>query len=78
MDVSIKQSGDIKINIEPIVGAIVAVAIEPWAELIRQLHEAGRVTDDEIKKLRDEIADRDTRLAELVQKELFAAKKAKP
>jgi hypothetical protein len=61
---------EINIDMNPIVGAILAVMTEPYQEFVARRKAEGRITDAEISALHKAIVDRSERLADLVQSEL--------
>lgn len=61
---------NINIDLNPVVGAILRVMVEPYQSFLATLQSDGRVTMEEIESLRAQILDRGDRLAELVQEEL--------
>jgi hypothetical protein len=61
---------DIKIDMNPIVAAVVKVMIGPYNEFLAELLEAGRVTPEEVEKLRSTLAQRAGELGDRVREEI--------
>jgi hypothetical protein len=61
---------DIKIDLNPIVGAILSVFIEPYQDFVSDMHADGRITAAELEALDAALRDRRDRLADLVAERL--------
>jgi hypothetical protein len=55
------------IDLSRILSLIISVLTDPYDQFIDKLHTEGRVTDEEVQKLRQALKDQIPRLSELVR-----------
>ena len=67
----------VNIDLNEIVATIAGVMFTPYTSFIAQLHAEGRVTDEEMERLRQEFSDRVPRLGDLVAERLSQDHEAK-
>ena len=61
------MSEEMSIDLNNLVGAIASVLIDPYATFVAKLHAEGRITDEEMAGLNQEIEESTPRLAELIR-----------
>jgi len=61
------MSEEMSIDLNNLVGAIASVLIDPYATFVVKLHAEGRITDEEMAGLNQEIEESTHRLAELIR-----------
>ncbi|MDC8450811.1 MAG: hypothetical protein LV473_21000 [Nitrospira sp.] len=60
------MSEPIRINLNEVVSQITGVLFEPYTVFIAKLHAEGRITDEEVERLKQEFEDRIPQLYDLV------------
>jgi hypothetical protein len=64
------QDINLEVDATPVVAAMLKVLIEPYRLFLKRLRDEGRITDDELKQLRQDLLDRGAQLPEITRAEL--------